>query len=488
MDQDFHYYGTYYAARKGGFDTAQATLIAKAANFIDFFNETTYAAYWDLVSETSKSSQYTSVAHMDYPRYTFQGGLLSTGVAPEDGLWCSYHFTPGNFDDPANTPSRETIHGQALAAVLPAFAKRDTNGGKAELDKYTNEDGSKMYARDLTQGWMLNRPQSALSRQLIADTIRCASDDKRLTAILGYAAGGNLLQADKNNNILERFKLILLGVRAHVIADTWAHQDFCGVSNVLNTYWDVNYDPSSWNPAKWGLGRQSVDYDDGTPGGWRNQVLSSSSKLGIWSSSNLEAVPNNTSYLGHGWMGHMPDFGFVKFRYKPCWSNPSAPVVRDNPHEYHAAWLELVSLFSQAKGNGKINPADQAMQTALTKADAAIQAACKLSGSTTGRSVSAAAWQTQFGDAPATIINVDSEPDANAVLGGLLEATKSITRYGTHTVSLYSDLYLFQIAADYHFHFVKNYLSSKKGYTFTNSWSQQTSALAPEVSTLFSGI
>lgn len=39
MDQDFHYYGTYYAAKKGGFDKEEATLIAKAANFIDFFNE-----------------------------------------------------------------------------------------------------------------------------------------------------------------------------------------------------------------------------------------------------------------------------------------------------------------------------------------------------------------------------------------------------------------------------------------------------------------
>ena len=36
MDQDFHYYGTYYAARVGGsFSTSQATLIAKAANFIE---------------------------------------------------------------------------------------------------------------------------------------------------------------------------------------------------------------------------------------------------------------------------------------------------------------------------------------------------------------------------------------------------------------------------------------------------------------------
>ena len=76
MDQDFHYYGTYYAAREGGFDQDDATLVAKAANFIDFFNETTYAAYWQLVSDTEKSDNYNVVATMDNPRYTFQGSLF----------------------------------------------------------------------------------------------------------------------------------------------------------------------------------------------------------------------------------------------------------------------------------------------------------------------------------------------------------------------------------------------------------------------------
>ena len=114
MDQDFHFHGTYYAAKTGGFNKDEAALIARAANFIDFFSETTYAAYWKLVKDTKKSDNYQVVAHLDFPRYTFQGGLFGSGVSPEDGLWCSYHFTPGNYDDPQNTPSRETVHGQAV--------------------------------------------------------------------------------------------------------------------------------------------------------------------------------------------------------------------------------------------------------------------------------------------------------------------------------------------------------------------------------------
>lgn len=112
--------------------------------------------------------------------------IFSTGLSPEDGLWCSYHFTPGNYDDPQNTPSRETVHGKDVAAFLPNFQKRDTNQGRAELSKYSEPD----YLNDLKYGNLLNRPQSALSRQIIVDAIRCATDDDRLESILAYAIGG----------------------------------------------------------------------------------------------------------------------------------------------------------------------------------------------------------------------------------------------------------------------------------------------------------
>jgi hypothetical protein len=188
MDQDFHYHGTYYAARTGGFDKDEATLIAKASNFIDFFSEGTYAGYWKLVSQTKKSDNYDVVAQLDYPRYTFQGGSFSTLASPEDGLWCSYHFTPGNYDDPPNTPSHETVHGQSVANYLPKFETRDTTKGRATLGIYNLES-----LGDLEFGKLLNRPQSALSRQLIMDAIKCATSDARLESILSYAIGGQAL-------------------------------------------------------------------------------------------------------------------------------------------------------------------------------------------------------------------------------------------------------------------------------------------------------
>ncbi|MFY0574397.1 DUF6765 family protein [Cystobacter fuscus] len=104
MDQDFHYYGTFYAARVAGFSKDDASLIGKCANYIDFLSEENYAGYWQLVKETAKSSSYNNVARLEYPRYTFQQGLFSTTTGPEDGLWASFHFPPGNYEAPQRPP------------------------------------------------------------------------------------------------------------------------------------------------------------------------------------------------------------------------------------------------------------------------------------------------------------------------------------------------------------------------------------------------
>ena len=84
MDQDFHYYGTFMAARKGGFTKAAATLIAKAANFIDFLNEKSYPSSWTLVGG---SKSYTIT-----PRFTFQGDLFQTyqGYDRDEGKTYTY--------------------------------------------------------------------------------------------------------------------------------------------------------------------------------------------------------------------------------------------------------------------------------------------------------------------------------------------------------------------------------------------------------------
>ena len=459
MDQDFHYYGTYYAARIAGYDQGDATLIGKASNFIDFLHEGEYSGYWKLVRDTQVTDDWAVVAEVTNPRYTFQAGLLSTGMSPEDGLWCSYHFTPGNYAHEAGDDgwsSKEALHGVEVADTLPTFEVRTIKPRLADKKK------------------LLNRPQSPLAHALLADAIACANSESRLEKILARAQGGwELLRAPNKADCIKRFNLILLGVRAHVIADTWAHQDWAGISNDINIYFDI--DSSS-------VGRQAIKYTDSK--GEHKVILKSSNH------ENLQAVPNGTSYLEHGWMGHFPDYSFVKYEYKPRWRKQEDPsLVRDNPLEYRSAFLELCSLMSRSRGQ-TFSPMKN--REKMKAAETAWSTPCEIADrSVCPRQFSSLAWRKEMAkahiEAPSTLINAKLEPDPRAVMDGLLHKTKSMktTRYGTLTINAKSDLYLFQIAADYHFHFVRHWLKQKGIMEFEGSWSQKLGPLPHLITDLF---
>ena len=472
MDQDFHYYGTYYAARVGGNHSQEdATIIAKASNFIDFLSNEKYAGYWHMVKDTEKNpdGKYEVVAEVDYPRYTFQG-TLSAGVSGSSGLWSSFHFLPGNYKDPSNASTHIDVHGKSVTELLPGHQIREIKP-ESSLEKKINPD----------IGQLLNRPQSALSRALIKDTIDCIKDPKRLVAILERAAGGKvLLENLESKDVLKRFGLLLLGIRAHVIADTWAHQDWCGVDNVINTYYDIE--------NKWG--RQAIKYQYQDSDDWQKVVLSSMNMMPWVGNENLTAVPNKTSYLGHGWMGHLPDYSFIKYRYKPSWRKTNdESLERDNPTEYKHAFLELCSLFSQAKANGsKFQP--QNCEKKLEGAEKAISSSVDIKDkSNCPREYSSNKWKEEMDKveikAPKNIIDAKLEPDEKTVLSGQIDYNGwDKTRYGTLYINIESDLYLFQIAADYQFHFVKQWTKTHKigpSDLFLGSWSKQLGPLSKSI-------
>ncbi len=465
MDQDFHYYGTYYAARVSGkYNREDASLIAKASNFIDFLNNGSYGGYWKIVSNTEKPADdnYDIVGEVDYPRYTFQG-TISTGASESGGLWASYHFTPGNYPDPDGTPSPAEVHGKTVASLLPGHQMRNVKPHSS-------------LTIDANMAKLLNRPQSALSRYLIQDTITCLTNPKRLEAILNISAGSKaLLASDNKDDIVKRFSLILLDARAHVIADTWAHQDWSAANNVMNTYWNVD---GGWYKD---YSYQEIKYQD-TAGNWQNVHLSSTYSF---SNENLTAVPNTVCYVGHGWMGHMPDFSFIKYRYKPCWQDyDESPLERDNPTEYKHAFLELCSWFSNTGGNA-FEP--QNAEAKLAAAQKAISSACDIAdGNILARVHSAGKWKYEMDlvdiESPVDEIDTQAEPDPKAVLEGQIHYDTTLlgTRYGTYYVNYASNLYLFEIAADYHFQSVKNWLTTHGigADLFNDSWSQELGPLA----------
>ncbi len=203
---------------------------------------------------------------------------------------------------------------------------------------------------------------------------------------------------------------------------------------------------------------------------------------------NLQAAPS-TCKLGHGWMGHLPDFSFISYFYKPFWNSNDGIIERDNKKEYMFAFIELCSLFARSKGKYFI-PDDH--KKALDAAKEAIGTSCKLAEKKLGRVVSAKAWinvmdKLGYGT-PKCVIDVEKEPDTKAVLKGEIDYNSMMgTRYGTYYINLKSDLYLFEIAADYHFHFVKYYLNSHnvgKGL-FDDSWCRQLGPLSKNIENIF---
>ena len=109
----------------------------------------------------------------------------------------------------------------------------------------------------------------------------------------------------------------MIGIRMHVLIDTFAHMLFCG-----SAAWHVN-DVNA-------LPEMLVD------GEWVPMLIP------VFATQ--EIYYNSLSYTGHGRMGHIPDYPWITYRYKPQWS--ATTIVKDNPKMYRRAFQEMVKAMS----------------------------------------------------------------------------------------------------------------------------------------------
>lgn len=123
-----------------------------------------------------------------------------------------------------------------------------------------------------------------------------------------------------------------MGLALHVLADTWAHRYFAGTpSMVINNITAYFYEAritdgiEEWKKVDF---RHSVSApDDLEAGKYTNTMV----QFNEWSVMNL----------GHGRVGHLPDYSFIKYRYLPAWGDYEE-VVKDNPAEYLQAFAQMV--------------------------------------------------------------------------------------------------------------------------------------------------
>ncbi|RXJ96106.1 hypothetical protein CRV00_02675 [Malaciobacter molluscorum] len=133
-------------------------------------------------------------------------------------------------------------------------------------------------------------------------------------------------------NINKLTALNLIGLRMHVFADTWAHQDFSGFNQKeIN---DCGYCVSEIESKD---KRKSLKID-----------------FSQKKSDYQAAPPKTNSYMGHGRLGHLPDIGWLHYCYEPAWKNKYMHE-RDNKKEFKEAFTEMIRTLHYFKTGMKKN-------------------------------------------------------------------------------------------------------------------------------------
>jgi Family of unknown function (DUF6765) len=101
MDKDFHYYGTYVAARIAKFSTEDATTIAHAAQYVD--NSIKVDGMILNGIDYGLSFRHIPTCHDPLKELKWNTNLISASKIPKlpekelRQVWVPFHFLPGNY-------------------------------------------------------------------------------------------------------------------------------------------------------------------------------------------------------------------------------------------------------------------------------------------------------------------------------------------------------------------------------------------------------
>lgn len=428
MDVDFHYYATFAAARFAGWNKQEAETIAYSAQFVDEFNMSYGSSSNPWCFTTSQLSlPKLGAFRVDYnqkgiikirPRRTVQSTAeCMKSLHIRKDIWIPFHFLPGNY------------------------------GKKNERDpRHIKREGCSNKNFDL-----LCRPLSPLAIAMIND----------------------LLDFNKNHDgINHDYLLQLVGLRMHVFADTWAHQDFVG-----NGVKAINDCLGYYNFIEKGECLEQLNWD-----------------VPIWKDDkNLGYAPNvqlPRAYLGHGRLGHFPDYSWCRYYYSPAWMqagrsiNPNSSannvkmLVRDNPVVFQTAFFELVKVLYALKnkistypnqitlssifvGTNKVDEITQAVREAI-----ALDRSEDLYSDTLVFQKTVDKWKELIKNhCGGNDITFDNQKWKTEAASALTNANRTSGEYRwNHDKFINTNLYKFNLAAEHHFAFVKTKLRADLNY------------------------
>ena len=261
MNQDCHYYGTYYIARAAGFDHEEAYYIAWAAESVDQchiehleeiaeklnISRTQIAEKTNFILTLTEPLDGSLHLSTDFEMIETQADNIDHLTALR-AMWMPFHFLPGNF--PGAIPDDQLIK----------------YWGKHGINSQDNHDLS-----------LMCRTSTETCKEIIEN------------ARIQY-------QKYKNSEETKTLGLFAIGIAMHVLADTWSHEFFCGSPNrkINLVNFELSGDESEYIKNGIAKRKRSIDCRDFAG----NTVT-------------LASVNSESDYtmasLGHGTAGHLPD-------------------------------------------------------------------------------------------------------------------------------------------------------------------------------------
>ncbi|MBR3465347.1 MAG: hypothetical protein IKH23_09765 [Clostridiales bacterium] len=131
------------------------------------------------------------------------------------------------------------------------------------------------------------------------------------------------------------------GIAMHVLADTWAHQNFAGtpslvINNTTNDFYEIMPDGETK--------KLTFKHSPGASDDIENSV---------YNSTVFNPSETNILNLGHGHAGHLPDYSFIRYKYLPAWDN-YRECLKDNPSDYRHAFCQMIYAMKYLRGENAV--------------------------------------------------------------------------------------------------------------------------------------
>jgi len=293
MTHDFHYYVTFMCARNAGFDQKTSREIALCADAVDGGNpkcaQQRSNKFKEVQTIGKKGYRPLTVYNMGHSvnmKHSIGGSIVSIP-------WMAFHFLPSlqvgakglkvdknDYRIVRETPGRKT----------PVFARGD--------NPRTSKDELRL--SQVLENGLICTQNSLFAKKLIADTSKAAF---------------SLNPAEK---------AAFLGVRAHIIADLFAHEGFAGCRSVNVNALEHAYTENEEARAK-------------------NKPFCLAYTLAMAAGASTVKV-TKAGRLGHGQAGQRPDEPFVKFAFKRV-KGEGGTLFKDNYDLFGRALMAVTEVL-----------------------------------------------------------------------------------------------------------------------------------------------